>query len=123
MYVKDEILQQALKAIEDGELTTIAEVLSYLPCSESTLYEEEWKSEVLEPIKKALEAKKVSLKAKMKKEWRKAESNPTLQIAAYKLMADDEELDKLTSNTNKNQHSGQIGITKITVVDVDGTEI
>jgi nitrogen regulatory protein PII len=59
----------------------------------------------------------------MKKEWRKAESNPTLQIAAFKLMASDDELDKLTSNTNKNQHSGQIGITKITVVDVDGTEI
>jgi hypothetical protein len=124
MYDKGEILENAQKAIKENELTTLEEVCSYLPCDLSTLYSDEaWKIEVLEPIKRELETVKTSLKAKMKKEWRKAESNTTLQIAAFKLMASDDELDKLTSNTNKNQHSGQIGITKITVVDVDGTEI
>jgi hypothetical protein len=109
-YDKSEIREAALKAINENELTTIPEVLSYLPCSESILYEtDEWKSEVLEPIKKALDVKKVSLKAKMKKEWRKEGSNPTLQIAAYKLMADDDELARISTTINKNEHTGKNG--------------
>lgn len=109
-YDKAEILKQAKQAIEENELTTIAEVLTYIPCSESSLYEtEEWKSEVLGPIKKALEVKKTSLKAKMKKEWRKADSNPTLQIAAFKLIADDDEMARLSTSINKNEHTGKNG--------------
>jgi hypothetical protein len=109
-YDKSEIREAALKAISENELTTIPEVLSFLPCSESILYEtDEWKSEVLEPIKKALDVKKVSLKAKMKKEWRKEGSNPTLQIAAYKLMADDDELARISTTINKNEHTGKNG--------------
>lgn len=109
-YDKAEILEQAKKAIEENELTTIAEVLTYLPCSESTLYETEgWKSEVLEPIKKVLEIKKTSLKAKMKREWRKSDSNPTLQIAAFKLIADEEEMARLSTSINKNEHTGKNG--------------
>lgn len=109
-YDKAEILKQAKEAIEENELTTIAEVLTYIPCSESSLYEtEEWKSEVLGPIKKALEVKKTSLKAKMKKEWRKADSNPTLQIAAFKLIADDDEMARLSTSINKNEHTGKNG--------------
>lgn len=112
-YDKGEILEQAKKAIVENELTTVEEVLSFISIkAESTLYSnEEWKIEVLEPIKKELDQMKVNLKAKMKKEWRKSESNPTLQIAAFKLMASDEELEKLTVNNNKNQHSGELGIT------------
>lgn len=111
-YDKSEIREQAKKAIEENDLTTIAEVLCYIPCDEATIYSsDEWKIEVLEPIKKDLEVKKTSLKAKMKKEWRKAEANPTLQIAAYKLMADDEEILKLSTSVNKNEHSGRIDST------------
>jgi hypothetical protein len=110
MYDKSEILEQALKAIQENELTTISEVVSYVPCKESILYEtEEWKLEVLEPIKKSLNDMKVSLKAKMKKEWRKAASNPSLQIAAFKLMADDDEMVRLSTSINKNEHTGKDG--------------
>jgi hypothetical protein len=67
-YDKAELMEQAQQAIEEHELTTIAEVLSYLPCSESTLYEtEDWKLEFLEPLKNMHEVKKTNLKAKMKK--------------------------------------------------------
>jgi hypothetical protein len=111
-YDRTEILAQAKQAIQEHELTTIEEVVTHLPCSQSVLYEtDEWKVEVLEPIKKALETQRTSLKAKMKKDWRKSDSNPSLQIAAFKLMATDEELEKLTINNNKNQHSGELGIT------------
>lgn len=109
-YDKAELLEQARKAIEENELTTIGEVLCYLPCDEATIYStDEWKIEFLEPLKKALEVKKTSLKAKMKKEWRKEGSNPTLQIAAFKLMADLEEISKLSTTVNKNEHSGVNG--------------
>lgn len=118
-YIKADILEQAVKAIRDNELTTIPEVLSYLPCDESTLYSDDsWKIEVLEPIKKELNDKKVSLKAKMKKEWRKETANPTLQIAAFKLMAEPDELEKLTTNTNKNQHSGEVAVKQITGMEI-----
>lgn len=109
-YDRKDLLDQAKKAIEENELTTIAEVLCYLPCDEATIYStDEWKLEFLEPLKKLLEGKKVSLKAKMKKEWRKEGANPTLQIAAFKLMADDEEIVKLSTNINKNEHTGKNG--------------
>jgi hypothetical protein len=110
MYDREDLLQQGKKAIEEYELTTITEVLSYLPCEESTVYSsDEWKVEFLEPLKKALEIKKASLKAKMKKAWRKEDSNPTLQIAAFKLMADDDEIGRLSTTFNKNEHTGKGG--------------
>jgi hypothetical protein len=109
-YDRTEILAQAKQAIEENELTTIAEVLTYIPCDEATIYSTpEWKIEVLEPIKKALEIKKTSLKAKMKKEWRKEGSNPTLQIAAFKLIADEDEMARLSTSINKNEHTGKDG--------------
>lgn len=110
-YDKSEILQQALQVIKQHELTTIEEVLSYLPMkAEGTIYStEEWKIEVLEPIKKELDSMKVSLKAKMKKAWRREDSNPTLQIAAFKLMASDDELSVLSTSINKNEHTGKGG--------------
>jgi hypothetical protein len=109
-YDKAEILEIAIKAINNEDLTTIAEVVTYLPCSQSILYEtEEWELEVLDPIKKELEKKKTNLKAKMKREWRKADSNPTLQIASFKLMADDEEMARLSTTINKNEHTGKNG--------------
>ena len=109
-YDKAVLLEQAKQAINDHELTTIAEVLSYLPCVEATIYStDEWKIEFLEPIKKELERVKSNLKAKMKREWRKSDSNPTIQIAAFKLMADDEEIGRLSTNINKNEHAGKEG--------------
>lgn len=109
-YDKSEIKDKAVVAIEEYELTTIPEVLCYLPCDESTLYStDEWKIEVLEPIKKALELKKTSLKAKMKRDWRKSDSNPTLQIAAFKLIANEEELTTLSTSKVLAEHSGNKG--------------
>lgn len=109
-YNKVKILDSAKKAIKENECTTIPEVLAYLPCEESTLYSsEDWKIEVLEPIKRELGSMKISLKAKMKKAWRKAESNPTLQIAAFKLMADEEELNVLNTSKVQSEHTGKEG--------------
>lgn len=110
MYDKVKILETAKTAIKDNECTTIEEVCSYLPCDQSTLFsKDEWKIEVLEPIKRELDLMKTSLKAKMKQTWRKSDSNPTLQIAAFKLMATDDELNILNTNKVLNEHTGKDG--------------
>lgn len=109
-YVKEDILQRAKAVIVEQELTTIPEVCSYIPCDESTLYStEDWKIEVLEPIKRELDTMKVSLKAKLKKNWRKEDSNATLQIAAFKLMATDDELAALNTSKVQTELSGKEG--------------
>lgn len=113
-YDKADILKKAKEAIKKHELTTINEVLCHIPCSESILYEtEDWKLEVLEPIKKELDGMKVSLKAKMKRTWRKEDSAPALQIAAFKLMADDEELNVLNTSKVQQDINLKAGVTLI----------
>lgn len=105
-YDKKEILEKAIKAVKNHELTTVEEVCNYLPCDITTLYHtEEWKIEVLEPLKREIEKMKTDLKAQMKQSWRKEMSAPVLQIAAFKLMATEEELNIL--NTSKVQQESK----------------
>jgi hypothetical protein len=97
-YNKNEILQQALSAIDNEECVTIEEVLLFLPIATSTFYA--WEMEKSEDLKDALNAMKVKLKKKMRRNWRGSD-NATLQIAEFKLISSDEERDKL--NTQKVQ--------------------
>lgn len=103
-YNKDEILQKALSAIEDEECVTIEEVLLFLPISTSTFYA--WELEKSEELKEAINAQKVRLKKKMRRNWRNSE-NATLQIAEFKLISSDEERDKLSTSkvTTDQTHS------------------
>jgi hypothetical protein len=103
-YNKDEILQQALSAIEEHNCTKLAEVLLYLPITRTTLYE--WDSYILDTIAAKIEDQKIKIKAKMKKRWFDSD-NPALAIAAMKLIADEEEIDALSTSKVKqdNTHS------------------
>lgn len=97
-YNRDEVLQQALTAIETEECVTIEEVLLYLPCAKSTFYS--LQLDESNELKEALNAMKVKLKKKMRRNWRNSD-NATLQIAEFKLISTDEERDRL--NTSKVQ--------------------
>jgi hypothetical protein len=97
-YNKEEIVKKALSAIEDEECVTIEEVLLFLPISTSTFYA--WELEKSEDLKAAINAMKVKLKKKMRRNWRNSD-NATLQIAEFKLISTDDERDKL--NTSKVQ--------------------
>ena len=103
-YNKDEILHKALSAIEEHNCTKLAEVLLYLPITRTTLYE--WDSYILDTIAAKIEEKKVKIKAKMKARWFNSEV-PALAIAAMKLIADEEEIDALSTSKVKqdNTHS------------------
>jgi hypothetical protein len=101
-YNKEEVLQTALSAIEEHNCTKLAEVLLYLPISESTLYE--WESGFLEKIQAKIQEQKVKIKAKMKAKWFNSEV-PALAIAAMKLIADEEEIDALSTSKVKNDNT------------------
>jgi hypothetical protein len=101
-YNKEEILEKALKAIEDEECTTIDEVCLYLPISRATFYN--YGLDKVDDIKEALEKVKVRLKKGMKRNWHKSD-NPTLQIAAFKLMASESEQDALSTSKVKQENT------------------
>lgn len=94
-YDKEKIEKEILQAIEEEELTFFTEVCLYVKPALSTLYEMEL--EKSEAIKELLSNNKVKHKQKMRRKWLDSD-NATLQISAYKLLADDEELKKLTMN-------------------------
>jgi hypothetical protein len=95
-YNKDEIIKQALQVIEDEQLTRISEVICFIPIASSTFYE--WELEKSEEILSKINEVKVKLKHKMKRKWSLSD-NPALAIAAFKLIADEDEADAL--NTSK----------------------
>jgi hypothetical protein len=103
-YEVEEIEAEALKAIKENDITFFDDICLYVEPSRATLYNLEL--DKLDTIKEALRKNKLKIKAKMRKNWQQHDS-PVLQVAAYKLLAEDEELKKLTMN--KFEHSGENG--------------
>jgi hypothetical protein len=92
-YNTNELEQQALEAIKEHGLVFIEEVVSFLPCSKPTFYEHGLNES--NAIKEAIKYNKVSKKAKLRKNWEHSE-NATLNISLYKLLANEEELMRLS---------------------------
>lgn len=92
-YKTKELEEQALRAIEEYGLVFIAEVVSFLPCDKTTFYAH--KLNESNSIKEAINFNKVSKKAKLRRNWEHSE-NATLNISLYKLLANEEELMRLS---------------------------
>lgn len=105
-YDKDEVAQQALAAIEENEIAFFDEICLFVEPSRATLYNLEL--DKLDIIKEALAKNKLKKKRKLKKKWEDSD-NATLQIAAFKLIADDDEMARLSTTINKNEHTGKDG--------------
>lgn len=103
-YDRQKIEAKALKAIEENELTFFDEICLFVEPSRKTLYE--WEMHKSDIIKEAIEKNRVKKKNKMRNKWGESD-NATLQIAAYKLIAEPEEIDRIT--VNKFEHSGKDG--------------
>ena len=103
-YKTNELEEKALEAIKEHGLVFIEEVVSFLPCSKPTFYEHGLNES--NAIKEAIEYNKVSKKAKLRKNWEHSE-NATLNISLYKLLANEEELQRLS--VQKVEHSGKDG--------------
>jgi len=103
-YKTKELEKQAIEAIKEHGLIFIDEVISYLPCASSTFYDHQL--EKSEAIKEAIKFNKVSKKTKLRRNWEHSE-NATLNISLYKLLANEEELQRLS--VQKVEHSGKDG--------------
>jgi len=100
VYSKKKLEELALKAIKKEKLTWHDEVVAYLPISRSTYYNKGL--DKLDTIKDAITVNKLEMKSKMKHKWFQSD-NPTLQIALMKMIANEEEWDKLNSSKQQVQ--------------------
>lgn len=91
LYDKKEIFEKAKKAIVEQDLTAIAYVVAFLPCGMSTFYEFfPAGSDEMEILRGLINDNKVNLKVKLLKIWNESD-NATLQLARFRLLADDDE--------------------------------
>jgi aspartyl/asparaginyl beta-hydroxylase (cupin superfamily) len=110
MYNREDLIEKAVKAIKDNNLTTIEEAVSYLPCSRQTFYNQEL--DKLDIIKEAIDNEKMAMKQKMKRKWLDSDAS-ALQIALMRLICTDEERQKLAMNYSQNE----IKVTKPIIID------
>ena len=102
-YSKAKLEKQALDAIKKHNLKFIKHLVPFLPCSSSTFYDLEL--EKSEAIKRAIEENRTNAKVKALHRWEQSD-NPTLEIAFFKLIGDDDEVERLNGSKQKVEHSG-----------------
>lgn len=107
MYDKQKIYSQCLDVIKSEKLTFFSDLAEFVEPAISTLYE--WELDKSEDIKRELAKNKVTAKRKMRNKWQDSD-NATLQLAAYKLIADKDELESLTINKVDNRNTYPEGI-------------
>lgn len=105
-YNKADLEKKALKILNDNPyIFIIQDVVAQLPITRTTFYN--MGLDKLDTIKEALERNKIATKSNLKKRWAN-NSNPTTDIALYKLASTNEELEKLTSQKVSADVQGKI---------------
>ena len=98
IYYKEEIYNRAIELIDGQKLIFIQDVIDYLPVSTSTFYAYfPAQSEEMETLRKHINENRINIKVNLRKKWYNSD-NATLQMALYKLTANDEEHRKLQQN-------------------------
>jgi len=93
-YSKQELEQQALEVIDKENIIFIEDLVTFMPCSAKTFYNHELHK--LQTLKDKINNNKIKDKATLRAKWFKSD-NATLQVALYKLLANEEELDRLNN--------------------------
>lgn len=114
-YDKQKIFDQAKEMIVKHKLFFIEDIVAFLPIAKKTYYEYfPIESNESNELKELLEQNRTELKVSMRSKWYKSNA-PALQMALMKLIANPEELKKLSmqfvesENTNKNTNIIQLG--------------
>jgi hypothetical protein len=106
-YKTENLKEKAEKAIIDNELVFVEDVVAHLPCDKSTFYSHfPTESNEYNHLKGLLDDNKVATKLSLRKQWKKEEASPTLQLALYKLLSNEDELKSLSMEYR--EHSGHI---------------
>ncbi len=105
-FNRKKIYKNALAIIEEKECLDITELIAFLPCTRATFYTFfPGDSDDLDTLKELINTNKKVACGMMKRKWIKSE-NPTLQIAAYKLMGEDEEVHRLNGSKTETTLKG-----------------
>lgn len=105
-FSKSKIYKQAIKLIEEKECLDIRELVAFLPCQTTCFYAFfPATSKESETFKEMINTNKVKACGGLKRRWIKSE-NATLQIAAYKLMGDEDEVHRLSGTRNETTLKG-----------------
>jgi hypothetical protein len=88
-------IDEFLKAIQENNCTNFNEACMYISFSRATAYNHGL--DKLDILKEAIDANKIRAKHKMKKNWINSD-NATLQLAAFRLLSDSEEHQKLNQS-------------------------
>jgi hypothetical protein len=95
-YDRKKIFQQAKEVIVKNKLFFIEDIVAFLPIAKKTFYEYfPIESDECNELKELLETNRVELKVSMRSKWYKSNA-PALQMALMKLIANPEELRKLS---------------------------
>lgn len=117
-YDKNKIFNQCIELIKQEKLCFFDEISLFVEPTVKTLYD--WGFHESEDIKAELAKNKVDAKRKLKRNWQKEEAAPALQIAVFKLMANDDEFNKLT--TSKSDIKADVKGVNINIAPLDGCE-
>lgn len=110
-------IQQCLDIIQkDPDIVFIDDLTTELPYSRPTFYNKGLNR--VDSIKKAIEDNRINLKKKLRSNWVKSD-NPTLQIALYKLIGNEDEYYKLANAKQliKNETPHQIIFQNVSKID------
>jgi hypothetical protein len=95
-YNKQKIFEQAKEMIVKHKLFFIEDIVAFLPCDKTTFYSFfKVESNELNELKGLLETNRTELKVSMRSKWYKSNA-PALQMALMKLIANEDELRKLS---------------------------
>lgn len=111
-YDRKKIFEQAKEMIVKHKLFFVEDIVAFLPCDKTTFYRFfEPESNDYNELKGLLETNRTELKVSMRSKWYKSNS-PALQMALMKLIANPEELKKLSMNyTDVTSNGHQLGAT------------
>jgi len=95
-YNTEELFKTAIEQIKKKRLIFIEDIIAFLPCRKSTFYEHfPNDSDYYKRMFEELEQNRTELKVSMRSKWYKSNS-PALQMALMKLIANKDELKRLS---------------------------
>ena len=90
-YDPHELYEMSIEALGKHEITTMEDLINYLPCQKSAFYVKFNNTEEMDSIKKLINKNKIEVKKKLRKFFGSAMSTPAERIFLYKILSNEEE--------------------------------
>lgn len=117
-YSKKKLTTLAINAIREFMLVFQEDIFAYVPYDRATYFARELHKS--DTIKKELYTNRVNMKNGLRAKWYKS-NNSSVQIALYKLIADEDELKRLTNINIQGELKDGVGMTPKDIEDISKT--